>query len=186
MHPNLDSFIHIIQENNLNPAEIDKVVVTPCAVSVNRLWLENELRTEDDFGFHAPYLIACAAHRIKSKDFHNPEIRQDPEIRQFMEKVTVSDKGHDDYGLAILKDPVSLVTSVEVWANGESFKHTSQYPSWSWHPEKFRATDEDLVGKFSEIVSRFLPSRKVEKAADSLLNLEEIENVNDVIEMLNP
>jgi len=186
MAPPLDKFIQIIEANNLRAEEIEKVEFTPNAVGLNRAWKENTLRTEEDFGFHGPYLIACAAHRIKSIDYQSPSVRDDQRIREFIKKVTVLPDPHKEFGLAMLKHPMARVHDVEVWARGKSFKETIRGAKWSRTPDGRRATDEELVEKFREIVSGILPPKKIEESASGLLKLEKFKNINDLMEMLRP
>ena len=182
----MDKVIRIIEENNLTPEDIERIEVTPHAIGLNRMWRENELRTEEDFGFHGPYLVACAVHRVKPVDFQNPEVRQDLRIREFMKKVKMLPHHHDDFGPTMLEDPIARVMSVEVRANGKAFKETSRYIEWSWRPHEVRAKDEELVEKFNELVAGFLPSDKITKATEVLFTLEEVRDVNDLMGMLTP
>lgn len=182
----VDRVIHIIDKNNLTPEEIEKIEVTPHAIGLNRMWRENKLTSEEDFGFHGPYLIACAVHRIKPIDFQNPEIRKDLRIRQFMKKVKMLPNHHKDFGPSMLEDPIARVMSVKVWARGKEFKETSRYIDWSWRPDEVRAADKDLVDKFNDIAMGVLPSDKIKKATDTLLKLEEVEDIKDLMEMLVP
>jgi len=157
MAPIVDRFVHIINENSLSPEDIEKVEVTPHAIGLNRMWKENELRSEEDFGFHGPYLIACAAHGIKGVDFQKSEVREDPTIRDFMKKVKMLPNHHEDFGTAMLEDPIVRVVNVKVVAKGKTFKETSRNIEWAWRPDEVRATDEDLIEKFTAITSNILP-----------------------------
>jgi 2-methylcitrate dehydratase PrpD len=139
MAPPLDKFIQMIEENNLRPEEIERVEFTPHAIGLNRAWKENTLRTEEDFGFHGPYLIACAAYRIKGVDYQSPSVKEDQRIREFMNKVTVLPNPHKEFGLAMLKNPMARIHSVEVWARGKSFKETIRCAKWSRSPDGRRA-----------------------------------------------
>ena len=151
------------------------------------MWQQNELRTEEDFGFNSPYLIACAAHRIKPIDYLSPEVKNDSKIREFMKKVEVLPDVAEGFGKAILDDPNHHVriVEIEVFTKEKALKEKSRVVDWHWNSEVV-ATDDDLVKKFEEVVSGFLPSQKVEKATHSLLRLEEIENVNDLTALLVP
>jgi len=182
----VDRFIHIIEQNSLAPDDIEKVEITPHAIGLNRMWRGNELSTEEDFGFHGPYLVACAVHRIKPVDFQKPEVRKDLRVREFMKKVKMLSYHHEDFGPSILEDPITRVMSVEVWGKGKKFKETSRYIEWSWRPDEVRASDEELVDKFRELVTEFLPSDKVKKATETLFTLEEVGDVNNLMGMLAP
>jgi len=186
MAPILDKFIQIIEQNNISPDDIEKVQFTPHPVGLNRMWQNNNLMTDADYGFHGPYLVACAAHRIKSIDFQNQDVREDPRIREFMKKVVVLSSPHDDFAPAMLQDPRAMVMNVTVSTKRKIFTETSQYPEWSWGPDEFRATDEDIIEKFNDAVAGIIPSDKIEKAAVALFKLDEYEDVNTVIETLIP
>lgn len=182
----VDRLIHIVDEQNLTADDIEKIEITPHAIGFNRMWQENTLETEEDFGFHGPYLVACAVHRITPVDYQNPEVREDPKIREFMKKVTMLPYHHPNFGPSMLEDRITRVMSVTVWAKGTSFTETSRSIEWSWRPAEMRASDEDLVTKFNEIVTGFLPAEKLKKATDTLLTLEKANDVNQLMELLVP
>jgi 2-methylcitrate dehydratase PrpD len=183
MCPQLDRFIQIIRENDLDPEDIERVEFTSVVSNLNRLWEENKLSTDEDLGFHTPYHIACVAHGLKYIDMADPETKNDPRIRDFMPKVTILPPD-EDYGKAMLKYPghdVRLVT-VTVWAKGKTFTSQNRFLEWHWNSD-VKATDDELVGKFNEVVSDFLPSTKREKAVKALLGLEEVGQLNDIMEL---
>jgi hypothetical protein len=181
----LDKFIQIIEENNLSPGDIEKVEFTPHPITSNRM-MEGAagLRTEEDFGFHEPYLIACAAHRIKRTDFLNLSVRNDSKIREFMTKVKPLPIPHEDFGLAVLQDAFAMVHPIEVRAKGKTFQKTSQCDQWVC--ALTRLTDKELVEKFEELASDFLPMDRIDEATKNLLDLENLQHVNDLMEMLRP
>ena len=182
----LDQLIHILEDNKLTADNIDKIEVTPHAIGLNRMWRENKLVSEEDFGFNGPYLVSCGVHRIPPIDFQNEKVREDPKIREFMKKVTMLPYHHPDFGPSMLEDHITRVMSVTVWAKGTSFSATSKYIEWSWRPAEMRASDDDLVNKFNQVVEGFLPKEKIDKATETLLNLEKVENVNKLMELLVP
>jgi len=182
----VDRLIHIMDEHKLGAEDIERIEITPHAIGLNRMWQENMLETEEDFGFHGPYLVACAVHRITPVDYQNPEVRENPKIREFMKKVTMLPYHHPDFGPSMLEDRITRVMRVTVWAKGASFTETSRYIEWSWRPAEVRASDDDLVNKFNEIVTGLLPAQKLKKATDTLLALEQVKNVNELTELLVP
>jgi len=186
MAPILDRFIQIIEENNLNPEDIEKVEYTPVPVITNRMWVENELRTEEDYGFHGPYLVSCAAYRVKAIDYVKKEIQNDRKIRDFMKKVKILELD-PDFGKVSLQDPEHYVRYLHiiVYAKGKVFRMTNRVVDWSWNSEA-RATDDELTNKFREVVDGFLPSDKTEKAIQSLFNLEGIGDMNELTALLVP
>lgn len=179
-------YIQIVEENKLGPEDIEKVEVSPHPVALNRMWLGNELKTEEDISFKASYLIACAAYRINRLDFLNPSLRRDPRIINFMKKVKVLPSIHVDFGPSMIEDPITRVLGIEISAKGKIFKKIKKYGNWLWRPEEVRATDEDLVEKFNENVSGFLSAEKIKKSTGILLKLEGLKNVNNLMELIAP
>jgi 2-methylcitrate dehydratase PrpD len=182
----VDRLIHIIEEQNLTADDIEKIEITPHAIGLNRMWQENKLQTEEDFCFNGPYLVSCAVHRIKPVDYQAPEVREDPKIREFMKKVNMLPYHHPNFGKSMLEDRITRVMSVTVRAKGTTFSETSQYIEWSWRPAEMRASDDELVNKFNQIVTGFLPEEKMGRATDMLLSLETIGDVNELMELLVP
>lgn len=185
----LDKFIQIMEENELRPEDIERVEAQPHPMVQFKFAQANTLRTPDDYGFSAPYLFACAAHKINPARWHDSYVRQDPDIRQYMQwlkprlTVTIDEK---DFGLAKLVDPRTFQTRIEVVAKGKSFRLKSPHPKGGWYTEELRNLDEELVKKFTENAQRTLPWDKANKAAQTLLQLEKLENVAHVMDMVAP
>jgi 2-methylcitrate dehydratase PrpD len=183
----LDKFIQIIEENELQPGDIEGVRVQPAPVVQFKLWQENTLRTPEDYCFSTPYLLACAAYRINPARWQDLTSRKNPEIGEFMQRVPISvtvDEG--DFTLAKLEDPKSYQQRIEVKAKGKTYQGKMPYPKGSWQPRGFRNTDEELVDKFRNNVSNVLPTNMMEKAVDVLLGLEDLENVNQLMRIFTP
>ena len=179
----LDKFIQIIQENNFQPDDIERVQAQPHPMVQFKFAQENRLRTPDDYGFKAPFLIACAAHRINPARWHDSDIKHDPKIQEFIQRVkfnvTTDEK---DFGLAKLEDPRAYQMRIVVVAKGKTFKEKIPYVKGLWAPEEVRNTDEELVKKFTDNASRVLPLPKAEEVAQTLLELEKVENLAGVME----
>lgn len=183
----LDGFIRIIEENNFGPEDIDKIVAQPLAIVQSRLWRENTLRTPDDYSFNLLYLIACAAHRINPTHWQDPEVRHNPGIREFMQRVDFSIVADEkDFVLAKLEDPRTFQMRVELVAKGKTFREKIPYVKGAWEPEEYRNTDEELVKKFTDNTSRVLSLNRSKQAAQVMLELEGVDNVARVMEMVAP
>ena len=190
----LDKFIQIVEENDLKPEDIEKVVYTPHPILQFKLWQENKLRTEEDYSFHAPYLLSCAAHRIKPAFWLNQDVREDPKIWEFMQRVQFDEVIDEKlFSLPRLKDPNARPMAVEVIANKESFKGENIYLKGTWvcakdscQPTEFRSTDEWIIEKFSDNASRVLSSDTIHKVSKAIFDLDAFENIRDVIELISP
>jgi len=181
----LDKFIQIIEENGFQPDDIEQVVAQPHPILQFRAWGENALRSPDDYYMHGPYAFACAAHRINPAHWHDPEVRHDPRLIDFMQRVTMV-LDEKEFGLAKLEDPRANLMRLEVVAKGKTFKEKIPHPRGRWTPEEFRFTDQDLINKFTDNASRIIPSNRVNEAAKTTLELEKLGNISHLMEMYSP
>jgi len=168
------------------PQDIQKVKATALPMVRWRMPQENKLRTPDDFCFNASYLLACAAHRINRAHWHDPDTREDPKLREFMQKVEVV-YDEREFALACLEDPAARKMGAEVVAKGKTFTEKINFLKWHYGgPQEFRLTDEEIVEKFRDFASRVLPLDKVNRVAETVLNLEKLEDVAELMEMVAP
>jgi 2-methylcitrate dehydratase PrpD len=183
----LDRFIEIVHENDYRPSDIEEIVAQPLAIVQNRLWQENKLETADDYAFDLLYLLACAAHRINPCRWQDRDIRQDPGIKEFMDRIAfrmvIDEK--DSYQ-ARLADPRTFQMRIEVTAKGKTFKEKIPFVKGSWEPEEFRMTDDALIRKFTDNAQRVLPLKKVDQLARMVFELESIENITQLMEIITP
>jgi 2-methylcitrate dehydratase PrpD len=182
----LDSLIQIIEKNNLLPQDIQKVKATAMPTVRWRMAQENKLRTPDDFYFNARYVLACAAYRINRAYWHDADTREDPKLREFMEKVEVV-YDEREFASACLENPAARKMGAEVLAKGKTFTEKINFLKWHYGvPQEFRVTDEEITKKFRDFASRVLPSDKVNKLAETVLNLEKLKDVAELMEMVAP
>ena len=183
----MDKFIQIIDENDLKPEEIERVVFTLHPIVQFRLWQENKLRTTEDYCFYAPFLLGCAAHRIKSTRWLDQDLREDPRIREFMQRVEFEPKIDEKaFALAMLKDPYARPMAVEVTARGRTYKEETVYLKGAWQPEEFRSSDEWIIEKFSDNSAKVLSSDTISEVSKAIFYLDAFENIRDVIELISP
>jgi 2-methylcitrate dehydratase PrpD len=183
----LDKFIEIVEENDFGPEDIERIVAHPPAIVQNRLWRENTLRTPEDYTFDLLYLIACAAHRIDPVHWQDPEVRQDPRLRKFMQRIefrTVIDE--EDFIQAGPEDPRRFQMGIEITAKGRDFKEKTPHVKGSWEPAEFRITNDALIRKFSGNVAKALPLSKANHVAQTMLEMENLHSVAGLMEMIAP
>ncbi len=74
----------------------------------------------------------------------------------------------------------------EVIARGKSFTQQVEYAKWlSMDVEEFRASDEELAGKFRANAAKSLPSDKIGKAIESIYSLDRIDDITKLIQVLS-
>ncbi len=178
--------VEIMEENRLTPDDIDHIHVMTHPLEELKLWQENTLRTEDDCAFNVPYLLACAAYGVRKVDYYNLEIRNDPRIRVFMKKVdpNIDDDFIQKWCALQLKDFWGTsYMQIEVQAKGKTHFKSIDYQKGADHPSS-RMTDDELIDKFSANVERTIPTFKIEKAIKTIMELERVKHVSDLIETI--
>ena len=184
----MDNFIRLIEKNDLQANDIEKVVVTPHPIVQFTQWQKNSLRTEEDFSFNIPYLLGCAAYRIKTSHWLNKNVKEDQRIREFIKriefKIVIDEPG---FGLPRIEDPVARPSVTEVLAKGKTFKERNMYLKGSWRPKEFRNTDADLIEKFRDNSSKVLSSDKINEVSQIIIQeLDKLEDIGKIIELITP
>jgi 2-methylcitrate dehydratase PrpD len=177
-----------MEENDLQPEDIETITHRPHPVCQFEYETRNQLITEDDYAFHGGYLLACAAHRINPARWHDPEVKEDPGIMKFMQrvefKIVIDEK---KYKSLALEHPDAIPMGVEVVARGQVFKEENVHVKGTWQPEEFRNTDEELIEKFSHNSSRVLSPDKIDRVSHTILcELDTLEDITEVMEILSP
>lgn len=184
MHGALDSFIEIMEENNLTPQDIESVGILAHPLDDLPLWQNVEITTHIDAQFSVPYNFAVAAYGINlGADWQDPRVMKDPRILDFMKKV--SHGLHPDWGKARLQDPRSMLSSVEVTAKGQTFKKEKTWAKGDPSPEEGKMKDEELEAKFRSNASKILDEHKIEEAVKTVFELEKAEDISELLEYLS-
>jgi hypothetical protein len=93
---------------------------------------------------------------------------------------------HHDYEKVMLEEPGSDLTKVEVVTKRGTFSSEKKYAKGHPHLESARMSDDDLLIKFKSNTSNVLPYDKVIDATKTILNLEDIKSVNEMMNFLTP
>ncbi len=96
----------------------------------------------------------------------------------------VLQEAHPEFVKVQLEEPLSNMTTVEVFTKNKTFKAEGKYPKGLPQPEFARMTDEDLLEKFKVNVSKVLPQKKVEKVIPALIELEKVGNISEIIKQV--
>lgn len=181
-HVALDCLIKIIGENKLKAEDIEQVKIQTHPSVVGATYRNKNIRDHIEAQFSLPYVIASAAYRISPAEWQDTERIRDPRILSFMDKVL--QEAHSEFVKVQLKEPLSNMTTVEVFTKNKTFKAEGKYPKGLPQPEFARMTDEDLLEKFKVNVSKVLPQKKVEKVIPALIELEKLENISEIIKQV--
>jgi 2-methylcitrate dehydratase PrpD len=178
-HGILDCFRDIIEQNHLQPAEIDSVKIYGRGGINEGLFGRKEVDTISAAQFNPRYNIAVAAHRIPvGIDWIEPQIMKNPDILKFMEKIT--GVSHPDYVKIMESDPLSSLSKVDVVARGQKFTVERKYRRGTVGTPA-RLTVDETVAKFLHNASLILPAAKAKQAAANFLDLEKIDHISRLI-----
>lgn len=183
MSTSVDCLINIMEKNDLRAEDIDSISALLLPFSEWPIWQNKEVRTQEDAQFSVAHVLAVAAHRIPiGSDWQSPETIRDPRIVEFRKKIRFGP--HPGWGKMVLEDPRSNPASVEVVAKGKTFGEERQYAKGTFGPEEVRMTDEQMQKKFKNNASQIIPVNKVDRAIESIMGLEKIEDVSEIFEHL--
>ncbi len=178
----VDKFIHIMQENNIRVDDIEKVKAIAVEMCTTRD--AESMTTEEDFSWNSPYLFGCAAYGINRARWHEADVLQDPRIREFMKKVeyevTEEGKGASAVGKDLL---LFTITGTEiVTREGKIYREIGNCKNGAC--EIKRMTDEEIIEKFINNVGRVLQPDKANEAVETMLDLEKLEDITELIKLV--
>lgn len=102
-----------------------------------------------------------------------------------------------DFTTAKRKDPGAYQQRVEVLAKGKTFKEIAVHPKGGGYVkcdgktcgvymEELRNTDEEIIQKFTDNVTKVFSYDEAFKAAQGILELEKLENITQLMELVVP
>ncbi len=177
LHCAVDCFLEVMEKNHLRPEDIEKVTVLRGGASPPGSpgpIKGQELTNVVDFQFSLPYILGVVAYGVKiGPEWQDMDKMKDPKVLNFAQKVTLQANTES------AKRPLSNI--VEVVAKGKTFKAEKTKPLYGRGGEK-QLNDEQLAAKFRENAARILAREKIDRAIDSLLNLEKVNSTVQLME----
>jgi 2-methylcitrate dehydratase PrpD len=178
----LDAFVQIIDEHDISPTEITKVVVKSEAFSGLPKYVNLNIHDHVEAASSLPYNIAVAAHRVAwGPRWQSRETLGRQDIGDFMKRVEhgVYDRcevtRHQDLvieGRLNLKRRPALV---EVHARGRVYECAVEFAKWLTNDaEESRASDGDLAEKFKANAAGVLSKEQTDAAIDRIMHLEDL------------
>jgi 2-methylcitrate dehydratase PrpD len=178
----LDCFIPIINENKLQPEDIDAVKVYLDPGCEEAVWRNNDIKTDMEAQFSVAYNFSVAAHRVAIQQWQDSTTYRNPKILEFMKKVSFSPL--PNYARIVKEDPTARPNRVEVTAKCRVFSEERRHPKGASINPATRITDEELVEKFKNNAHGVLLSSRICTAAEAILSLEKVDNVAAVVDLV--
>ena len=182
-HTVLDCLYSVIERNDLQPKEIKRVAAycDPHG-AVLPMWSNKVIKSALDGQMSVPYAVSVAVHRVNiGPEWQDLNTLNDGKILAFMDKVTV--EPHPEYGRMLKEHPGSRIGKVEITARGKKFAEERLFRKGSPATEETRMTDRELLEKFRHNAARILASKKIEKLARLILNLEDLKDISWLAKM---
>lgn len=179
--------VQIRDENDLRPEDIQKIKAILWPMAKFPFSAENRLTTAEDRYWNIPYQFALLMNRVGHTHWHEPGMKENPKIQEFMQRVEWDlSTDEEEFSRAKLEEPAAAPVRLEVVAKGKTFKVERRYAHGARYPEEFRMTDEELIEKFRENASTVLPLDNTNKVVQTVFELEKLENAAELMELVAP
>ena len=169
-HSAIEAVLSIVEKERLTPDEIMSITIHTsqlCLDAAGRMAPKTGLEGK----FSIPYCVANAILRDNTgmQAFTDEKVNN-PEVKVFMKKITVFlDKGIE-----------ALEAKVTVKAIGE--KEYSVFSDILEQIPAFETKRSKIKDKFRDLCGPILGERKTEDILDSILSLEKVDNIGDLVE----
>jgi 2-methylcitrate dehydratase PrpD len=181
-HPYIDATLSLIDENNIKPKDIEEVLVLVAGLA-ERCSLPLDERRKPistlDAKFSVPFSVAVALVKGQAaiEDF-TPEGIKDPAVLEIAEKINARHEPSFDIK-GVTPGQVDIKTK-----SGQVFSKLVQVPRGNpGNP----MTTEEIIKKFKECMAfsaKPIPESNIEQAIDTIMNLESMSNVEQVMCLL--
>lgn len=175
LHAAIDGVRKIIDEKGIRADEIDSIRIdTYKAASYHN---KQNIKTLLDAQMSIPYAVAVTVLYDKpSLDQFTPSKINDPQIREYMKKVTInlSEEMEEKY-------PKTRATQVTLRTTQGTLKSYVEYPKGS--PEN-PLTEEGIITKFKEVST--VAKHKSDLLIQKSLDLTNVENLDELTSLLHP
>jgi 2-methylcitrate dehydratase PrpD len=182
LHTALDCLYSIIDQNNLVPEEIESIKAFCHPTVEYPAFTNREVANIVDAQFNAAYVFAVAAHRVRiGVEWQEPDAMTNPRILEFMKRITC--QAHPGFAKMRRKDPTSDLSKVEVLARGKKFTEERTHFKGDTAAD-IHLTEAELVAKFKHNASRILTQSKIDEAVNTILNLEKLTDISDLMQLV--
>lgn len=183
MHAMIDCVIKIVEENDIQPSEIDGIKVFVEGFAEQPVWLNRTIEHVHDAQFSMAHGIAVSAHRVPpGRAWMDPDLVFGSSVMGLMDKVVT--EVHPDYVKMLTGHGASRPARVELKARGREFIEEKRYPKGSPSPEADSfMTNEELALKFRHNAEGMLSPDNIDGIIDAVFNLEKLSDVGHVMRM---
>ena len=179
-HSPMSAVIKLMKSNNINKKDITEVKIRTVARAADILSDPSKYdpRTRETADHSLPYCIsACIVDGTVTPESFNEEKIMDPEIRSYLNKIKViADPDYEKTFPALKKAGVEISTE-----NGPSFDLELDYPLGDYREPM---DDDTFYAKFDSMVLPQTGQEKRNMIVETILNLENLNDVNELTDLL--
>ena len=174
----------LAKAHGFGPEDVEEIIIDPPIV--NRMWAPDEgFSSVTHAQFSAPYVIATMLyHPTPGAYWYSPEMMKDPKIIALAKRVKAgpskADSPMTDFG-KFRNGSYPMKTVTVKLKNGETYQESMDcHPG---HPKNMM-TREQFVERFRVQASPVLQDERLEKAIETLCNIEQVEDISAVCGLL--
>lgn len=174
-HAPLDSIVDMVQQHDIKPEEVESVTIglSDAGVAIIGTPIERKRKPENivDGQFSMPFLAAVAITR-RRMGWDDYELIGNQDIEALMQRIDVVS---DAEANAVY--PERWQSTVTINARGQSFVDKR----WRTRGEpEVPLSWDDIIGKFENLAGSVLPGDRRRKIIDTVRNLENVSNLQDL------
>jgi len=185
MHAPLDIVVDLIHRHDIRVEEIEGITAwgEAWAYVLPAFTFETVERVEDA-QFNFAHGLSVAAHRVPiGPRWQDPKVVFDPSVMALKDKVRL--EIHPDAVGAMTANASSRPSRVEIRARGQVFSGERKFPKGTPSPDPTSyMTDDELAAKFRSFTDGLVAPAVADRAIDSLLNLDKVDDFASVIRPL--
>lgn len=179
-HTHISATLKVVNENDIQPEDIEEVVVTTIARACDILFDSHKYKpeTRETADHSLPYCIACAIldRQITTSSFEESKI-QEPRLKEVIHKIK-GEASEEFEAMFPEKQPSRVTIHLK---DGRTFSAYLEYPKGD---PREPMTMEDLEAKFNALSEELItPDRQLE-IRDMIFSCESIESVREFMEQL--
>lgn len=174
----------LAKAHGFGPEDIEEIIIDPPIV--NRMWAPDEgFSSVTHAQFSAPYVIATMLyHPTPGAYWYSPEMMKDPKIIALAKRVKAGPSKADSpmTGFGQFRNGSYPMKTVTVkLKSGETYQESMDcHPG---HPKNMMSREE-FVERFRVQASPVLQGERLEKAIETLCNIEQVEDISAVCGLL--
>lgn len=179
MHGIIDILDALIKKFSIKPENIKELNASLNLLAELSLWRNQEINTHIEAQFSVAYVLSVVCHQIEvGYKWQLPETYSNPGVLEFMKRVKVTTPAILGYE--------NKSHMVEVIVEDKKTNKELMYTERDVWPVSFEMSEQELFEKFKHNTTGVLLSDVTDKIIKTILNLDELEDVSELIDLFVP